>query len=90
MQSKTHRSKFKNLVDEKVVYTEKDTISFSQTIKNAEHKLIIKRKSITQKEREKEGRGNEGMRKEKFRISLLVNDRTQPCANPNRWSKTNF
>ena len=54
MQSKTHRSKFKNLVDEKVVYTEKDTISFSQTIKNAEHKLIIKRKSKTQKEREKE------------------------------------
>jgi len=85
MQSKTHRSKLKNLVDEKVVYTEKDTISFSQTIKNAEHKLIIKRKSKTQKEREKEG-----MRKEKFRISLLVNDRTQPCANPNRWSKTNF
>ncbi len=54
MQSKTHRSKLKNLVDEKVVYTEKDTISFSQTIKNAEHKLIIKRKSITQKEREKD------------------------------------
>ena len=58
MLSKTHRSKLKNLVDEKVVYTEKDTISFSQTIKNAEHKLIKKRKSKTQKERGK-GRGNE-------------------------------